>query len=421
MSSGRFYSTAVSEDVGADPGDRSYHTYGDMTNPNSPQGRVRCMTSKQRSIVVLGFQSVGKSSIVAQFVNHVYRSEYNPTIANTFRKRITYGQESLDLTIHDTTGQDKFTVFSPRHHIGAHGYILVYDVTSRHSFEIARYINDKILVTLNDKDTPRLLVGNKCDMGGRRRISYEEGEEMAAELGCIFLEVSAKDNKNVEECFHSLLSSIYRAEGYQNPLGDIGHKDVSTLSRVLQFLTMLTFVLGIYQAFDTLHNPGMKDKIWVSYVTVGIALYVTGVSLCGLYAATKNRRELLLFYSGSLTFIFIVSVVVGILNWEAIFNVNNEGGAIKCLFSLLLYLVCIVLSYFNAVVYAPLAEAQRVGRPMTLNGGNNHEANNMDELFGVESSLVGDPHLYGNNGRGLSDRKHWGGDRERSMFHQSYE
>ena len=122
---------------------------------------------KQRDIVVMGFRGVGKSSIVGRFVNHVFESEYNPTIESTYRKRMQYGHESLTLTIHDTTGQDELTVFSARHYIGVHGYIIVYDVTSKHSFEMARYINDKILTTMmgSAEFIPRLLVGNKCDVG----------------------------------------------------------------------------------------------------------------------------------------------------------------------------------------------------------------------------------------------------------------
>ena len=185
------------------------HPYREFSNPNSPDMLNQGLSAsrKQRDIVVMGFRGVGKSSIVGRFVNHVFESEYNPTIESTYRKRMQYGHESLTLTIHDTTGQDELTVFSARHYIGVHGYIIVYDVTSKHSFEMARYINDKILTTMmgSAEFIPRLLVGNKCDVGGRRQISYDEGERVAQEMGCDFLEVSAKTNKNVEESFHTLL------------------------------------------------------------------------------------------------------------------------------------------------------------------------------------------------------------------------
>ena len=131
-----------------------------------------------KRLQIQAFRGVGKSSIVGRFVNHVFDKEYNPTIESTYRKRIQYGHESLTLTIHDTTGQDELTVFSARHYIGVHGYIVVYDVTSRHSFEMARYINDKILTTMmgSAEFIPRLLVGNKCDLFNKREVTiYEQG------------------------------------------------------------------------------------------------------------------------------------------------------------------------------------------------------------------------------------------------------
>ena len=132
-------------------------------------------------------------------MNHVLKVNITQPLKVPIESVCSTGMR-LTLTIHDTTGQDELTVFSARHYIGVHGYIIVYDVTSKHSFEMARYINDKILTTMmgSAEFIPRLLVGNKCDVGGRRQISYDEGERVAQE-GYDFLEVSAKTNKNVEE------------------------------------------------------------------------------------------------------------------------------------------------------------------------------------------------------------------------------
>ena len=292
-----------------DPG--YYHTFEDMANPNSPMALKPSPSHKQRSIVVLGFQNVGKSSIVGRFVNHVFRKEYNPTIASSYRKRIKYGTETLTLTIHDTTGQDKLTVFSPRHYIGVHGYILVYDVTSRHSFEIARYINEKILtVTLNDASmTPRLLVGNKSDMGTRRKVSYEEGEEMAKAMRCEFLEVSAKDNKNVEESFHTLLSSIYKSEGWNLDYYNDGASMSCGCTRLFQALVLSMLVLGAYQSghgIGMLSDPKFTPNWW-TYTRMGLGACVVGLSAFGLYASVHSRRDLLLKYAASLFLVFLIN------------------------------------------------------------------------------------------------------------------
>lgn len=70
---------------------------------------------------------------------------YYPTIESTFSRTITYkGQEYLTEIV-DTAGQDEYSLLNSKHFIGIHGYMLVYSVASRQSFEMVRVIRDKIL------------------------------------------------------------------------------------------------------------------------------------------------------------------------------------------------------------------------------------------------------------------------------------
>lgn len=336
------------------------HPYREFSNPNSPEMLNQGLSAsrKQRDIVVMGFRGVGKSSIVGRFVNHVFESEYNPTIESTYRKRMQYGHESLTLTIHDTTGQDELTVFSARHYIGVHGYIIVYDVTSKHSFEMARYINDKILTTMmgSAEFIPRLLVGNKCDVGGRRQISYDEGERVAQEMGCDFLEVSAKTNKNVEESFHTLLSSIYEKEGWNNV-------DTTTLSPagscsvVLQLIAFCNLIFGALQIVGGLSKPVREyppdqhiTNNWISYLRVGIGLYIVIVSIGGWIAASKRRRDMLHGYAISMLVVFLGTLVVGIVWQNTLFVFpENELGVVEWYVSVFMQFVGMILAYYNSV------------------------------------------------------------------------
>ena len=336
------------------------HPYREFSNPNSPEMLNQGLSAsrKQRDIVVMGFRGVGKSSIVGRFVNHVFESEYNPTIESTYRKRMQYGHESLTLTIHDTTGQDELTVFSARHYIGVHGYIIVYDVTSKHSFEMARYINDKILTTMmgSAEFIPRLLVGNKCDVGGRRQISYDEGERVAQEMGCDFLEVSAKTNKNVEESFHTLLSSIYEKEGWNSV-------DTTTLSPagsccvVLQLIAFCNLIFGALQIVGGLSKPVREyppdqhiTNNWISYLRVGIGLYIVIVSIGGWIAASKRRRDMLHGYAISMLVVFLGTLVVGIVWQNTLFVFpENELGVVEWYVSVFMQFVGMILAYYNSV------------------------------------------------------------------------
>lgn len=54
----------------------------------------------------------------------------------------------------------------------------------------------------------KILIGNKCDWEEKRAVSTEQGQQLADELGIPFLEVSAKNNINIEKAFYSLASDI---------------------------------------------------------------------------------------------------------------------------------------------------------------------------------------------------------------------
>ena len=90
---------------------------------------------------------------------------------------------------------------------GAHGIIVVYDVTDNESFnnvkqwlhEIDRYACENV---------NKLLVGNKSDLTSKRVVSTEQGKEFADSLGIEFLETSAKTSTNVEQAFLTMASQI---------------------------------------------------------------------------------------------------------------------------------------------------------------------------------------------------------------------
>ena len=113
----------------------------------------------------------------------------------------------IKLQIWDTAGQEKFRTITSSYYRGAHGVIVVYDVTNRDSFnnvknwmgEIARYASENV---------NRLLIGNKCDIDSKKAVSTEEGKELADSLGIPFMETSAKTSANVEQSFLRMAAEI---------------------------------------------------------------------------------------------------------------------------------------------------------------------------------------------------------------------
>ncbi|KAJ0836007.1 putative small GTP-binding protein [Helianthus annuus] len=124
----------------------------------------------------------------------------------------------MKLQIWDTAGQERFRTITSSYYRGAHGIIIVYDVTEMESFnnvkqwlsEIDRYANESVC---------KLLVGNKCDLVENKVVDTQTAKEFADELGIPFLETSAKDSVNVEQAFLTMAAAIKKKMGHQ-PMSD---------------------------------------------------------------------------------------------------------------------------------------------------------------------------------------------------------
>jgi Ras homolog enriched in brain len=100
--------------------------------------------------------------------------------------------------------------------LGVHGYILVFSLTSRQSFDQINQVNDALLNTLGDvPDVPRVLVGSMKDLEpSKRQVSHADGMALAEQLGNIpYLECSSMTGENVAEVFHTLLKEIEKDDG----------------------------------------------------------------------------------------------------------------------------------------------------------------------------------------------------------------
>jgi GTPase KRas protein len=99
------------------------------------------------------------------------------------------------------------------------GFLLVYSITSRQSFEEITTFQQQIL-RVKDKDYfPMVVVGNKCDLEGEREVSRQEGEALAKSFGCKFIETSAKSRINVDKAFFDIVREIRRYNQMQGYTG----------------------------------------------------------------------------------------------------------------------------------------------------------------------------------------------------------
>jgi len=159
-------------------------------------------------LLLIGDSGVGKSCLLLRFADDTYTESYISTIGVDFKIRtIDLDGKTIKLQIWDTAGQERFRTITSSYYRGAHGIIVVYDVTDSESFnnvkqwlhEIDRYACENV---------NKLLVGNKSDLESTRKVPTEQAKEFADSLNIDFLETSAKNSQNVEKAFTTMASQV---------------------------------------------------------------------------------------------------------------------------------------------------------------------------------------------------------------------
>lgn len=165
---------------------------------------------REYKLVVVGGGGVGKSCLTIQLIQSHFVDEYDPTIEDSYRQQCTIDDEVALLDVLDTAGQEEYSAMREQYMRTGEGFLLVYSITSRQSFEEIMTFQQQIL-RVKDKDNfPIILVGNKCDLESEREVSQQEGRSVAAQFGCPFIETSAKSRTNVEKAFYDTVREIRR-------------------------------------------------------------------------------------------------------------------------------------------------------------------------------------------------------------------
>ncbi|CAO2203741.1 unnamed protein product, partial [Urochloa humidicola] len=159
-------------------------------------------------LLLIGDSGVGKSCLLLRFADDSYLESYISTIGVDFKIRtVEQDGKTIKLQIWDTAGQERFRTITSSYYRGAHGIIVVYDVTDQESFNnVKQWLNE--IDRYASENVNKLLVGNKCDLAESRVVSYEAGKALADEIGIPFLETSAKDATNVEKAFMTMAGEI---------------------------------------------------------------------------------------------------------------------------------------------------------------------------------------------------------------------
>uniref|UniRef100_A0A3B3URC5 RAS related 2 n=1 Tax=Poecilia latipinna TaxID=48699 RepID=A0A3B3URC5_9TELE len=135
-------------------------------------------------------------------------TDYDPTIEDSYTKQCVIDERPARLDILDTAGQEEFGAMREQYMRTGEGFLLVFSVTDRGSFEEIYKFQRQILRVKDRDEFPMILVGNKADLELQRQVTQEEGQQLARQLKVTYMEASAKIRMNVDQAFHELVRVI---------------------------------------------------------------------------------------------------------------------------------------------------------------------------------------------------------------------
>jgi len=160
-------------------------------------------------ILFLGDEGAGKTAIINRFTNNEFSGDYSPTVGMDFKSNTLFlGGRMTKLKIWDASGHMKFRSLIPQYIRDSDVIVLVYDCTSRETFEAI----DTWMKTIEDarslSEILLVLVATKVDKDSERQISEKEGKDYSRKNNTLYLESSAKSGEKCKELFHTIAKHL---------------------------------------------------------------------------------------------------------------------------------------------------------------------------------------------------------------------
>jgi len=159
-------------------------------------------------VIMVGPGGVGKSALTLQFMYQEFVEDYEPTKADSYRKKVLLDSGECSIDILDTAGQEDYAAIRDNYYRSGEGFLCVFSLLEEESFALVQEFRDQILRVHDNRPMPFILVGNKADCEDQRKVSKAEAEARAAQWDVPYIETSAKSKYNVERVFLDLLRQI---------------------------------------------------------------------------------------------------------------------------------------------------------------------------------------------------------------------
>ena len=163
-------------------------------------------------LLLLGESSVGKTSIILRYIENSFNESNISTCGIDVKcKYVSCENKKIRLDIWDTAGQERFRGLTKNYFRGGHGFIFVYDITNKESFDkLKGWMKDAKEKIQDDESFKMIIVGNKKDCENKRKIEFQRLKEFGEENKVMYIEVSAKTGEGVDQLFNDFVHELLK-------------------------------------------------------------------------------------------------------------------------------------------------------------------------------------------------------------------
>ena len=184
-------------------------------------------------LILIGSSGVGKTSILQRYIQKIFNDDYTCTIGvDFFMKSLKIDDKLIKLQLWDTAGTEKFKSITTGYYRGANAAFIVFDLTSRKSFEsVSEWIENYYKYSNPDYERHVILIGNKSDLKNERIITEDEIDDFVKLNKIKYFETSAKSGENIDESFLFIADKLMKDADekgilYNEKSGNINDKNL---------------------------------------------------------------------------------------------------------------------------------------------------------------------------------------------------
>jgi len=184
----------------------------------------------------LGDSGVGKTSLMNQYVNRRFGTQYKATIGADFlTKEVMVDDRLVTLQIWDTAGQERFQSLGVAFYRGSDCCVLVYDVNSAQTFANLATWREEFLSQSspsNPEKFPFVVIGNKIDLEHLRVVSSKKAQAWCQKMGNLpHFETSAKEAIRVDQAFQQVARLALQQEEAESESSVFQHAGITSLQQ----------------------------------------------------------------------------------------------------------------------------------------------------------------------------------------------